>query len=331
MSDQSQITIGLEIDSITTPYDLGNVADSAGYSFGLLQLLSRHFQQTHTSSIPTAFERTDLQLWNADHSGFIVGGISPWVDLDSTDAVQRKMGEALVKKQINWAAHLGLSSVIFTLPETSANLVNFARVLNHTLNMVSYTQILVRVNLSTQTPFDIWPSWNMVRTLCNHNSKLSVALVLGEDLPQDSSLISRWFAEPVKTIILPKTSFISNAKGFPVLPKRHQGVLRQFFEHNVQLAVSLSSPEDTHTQGGITAYQQYLRHLHKTRPQLDEAEQFASGYHDYLQAPLQPLMDNLESATYEVFEKDPIKYREYEKAVYQALNDRFPKDNATPA
>ena len=27
----------------------------------------------------------------------------------------------------------------------------------------------------------------------------------------------------------------------------------------------------------------------------------------------QPLMDNLESQTYEIFERDPIKYREYER------------------
>ena len=27
----------------------------------------------------------------------------------------------------------------------------------------------------------------------------------------------------------------------------------------------------------------------------------------------QPLMDNLESATYEIFEKDPVKYAQYEK------------------
>ena len=43
---------------------------------------------------------------------------------------------------------------------------------------------------------------------------------------------------------------------------------------------------------------------------------------DYLQAPLQPLMDNLENDTYEGFERDPVKYRQYEEAVYQALVDR---------
>ena len=43
---------------------------------------------------------------------------------------------------------------------------------------------------------------------------------------------------------------------------------------------------------------------------------------DYLQAPLQPLMDNLENDTYEGFERDPVKYRQYEEAVYQALMER---------
>ena len=33
------------------------------------------------------------------------------------------------------------------------------------------------------------------------------------------------------------------------------------------------------------------------------------------QVPLQPLQDNLESATYETFEKDPVKYAQYEKAL----------------
>lgn len=32
-------------------------------------------------------------------------------------------------------------------------------------------------------------------------------------------------------------------------------------------------------------------------------------------------MDNLESGTYEVFEKDPIKYSQYQNAIYKALVD----------
>jgi len=50
-------------------------------------------------------------------------------------------------------------------------------------------------------------------------------------------------------------------------------------------------------------------------------ELFGQGYQDYLQSPLQPLTDNLESITYEVFEKDPVKYEWYEKAIALALTD----------
>lgn len=33
-------------------------------------------------------------------------------------------------------------------------------------------------------------------------------------------------------------------------------------------------------------------------------------------------MDNLQSTTYETFERDPVKYERYEEAVYRALCDR---------
>lgn len=59
----------------------------------------------------------------------------------------------------------------------------------------------------------------------------------------------------------------------------------------------------------------------------DIMAQYVRGYEDYLQCPLQPLMDNLESQTYEVFEKDPIKYQEYERAIYDALVDMVPEES----
>ena len=40
-----------------------------------------------------------------------------------------------------------------------------------------------------------------------------------------------------------------------------------------------------------------------------------------MQAPLQPLQDNLESATYETFEKDTTKYTTYQAAIHAALLD----------
>jgi protein arginine N-methyltransferase 5 len=65
----------------------------------------------------------------------------------------------------------------------------------------------------------------------------------------------------------------------------------------------------------------YLRYLQRHQPPRNTLEKFGSGYQDYLQAPLQPLTDNLESVTYEVFEKDPVKYDWYEEAIVHALSD----------
>jgi protein arginine N-methyltransferase 5 len=65
----------------------------------------------------------------------------------------------------------------------------------------------------------------------------------------------------------------------------------------------------------------YIRYLQRNQPPRTTIERFGSGYQDYLQAPLQPLTDNLESVTYEVFEKDPVKYDWYERAIAQALSD----------
>ena len=58
----------------------------------------------------------------------------------------------------------------------------------------------------------------------------------------------------------------------------------------------------------------------------DPVKEYAKGFEDFLQSPLQPLMDNLESCTYEVFEKDPIKYSEYQRAIYHAIIDKLPTE-----
>jgi len=70
-----------------------------------------------------------------------------------------------------------------------------------------------------------------------------------------------------------------------------------------------------------TPHLNYLRYLQRRQPSRTELERFGAGYQDYLQAPLQPLTDNLESITYEVFERDPIKYDQYLRAIRFALID----------
>lgn len=47
-----------------------------------------------------------------------------------------------------------------------------------------------------------------------------------------------------------------------------------------------------------------------------------AGYRDFLQAPLQPLMDNLEAQTYETFEKDAKKYSQVSARVHSAAAEQ---------
>jgi len=116
-----------------------------------------------------------------------------------------------------------------------------------------------------------------------------------------------------------------------VLPKGAQSFIRDIMKHRPTVILS-GANKGLHTRGGEAAYLQYIRHLEKTSPSVVQAathgtvENFAKGYQDYLQAPLQPLMDNLQSTTYNTFEQDPVKYQKYEEAVYLALSEWPPCD-----
>ncbi|XP_053402649.1 protein arginine N-methyltransferase 5-like [Mercenaria mercenaria] len=267
-----------------------------------------------------------------------------------------------LKEELNYATHLGMPAVMLYLK--SRKITNLARCLNeHLLSGYFQQQFWVHVPLKApvdcvedlfdEEPMteerateDSWEWWNTFRTMCDTNKRISVALEITEDLPEEE-VLQRWLSEPVKAVVLSTSLFLTNKKGYPVLSKAHQGFLRSLFKLDVQLILTGANK---HADKGIHSYQQYLDHLwqavfssprndiladeidclwqgRETLPTPDTVTQFAKGYEDYLQCPLQPLMDNLESQTYEIFEKDPIKYSQYQKAVYCALLDKIKPEN----
>ncbi|KAF8340642.1 PRMT5 arginine-N-methyltransferase-domain-containing protein [Cantharellus anzutake] len=177
-----------------------------------------------------------------------------------------------------------------------------------------------------------WEMWDTIRTICDYSPRLSLTLDLTAPLPASAEpWMGRWSAEPARFIFLPASTFVPNSTGYPVLTKPTQEFFRSMASHRPTVILS-NTTASLHVKGGPQAYPQYIRHLEKSSSMYkalespDSVESFAQGYQDYLQAPLQPLMDNLQSFTYETFEKDPVKYRQYEEAVYQALIDR-PEDS----
>ena len=49
-------------------------------------------------------------------------------------------------------------------------------------------------------------------------------------LPASLDVLSQWIAEPTRYIFLPASTFIPNAKGYPVLPKGTQSFIRDIMK-----------------------------------------------------------------------------------------------------
>ncbi|CAH1778835.1 unnamed protein product, partial [Owenia fusiformis] len=347
-----KVSCGLDFSHCS---DIQSCVDSAcksGYDFISVPIFHPRFKREFMSGPARGRTgpqtRSDMVLTANDWGSLVVGKITTDLALDSPHALTRKNAEKMFLQELNYMAHLSVPAVLIKL--RNKNCVQFARSLNeHGLrgfNQQYWVQVPMKSPIDDTCDLDLgeladdtsegstidgstdkwkddtWEWWNQFRTMCDGSKKLGVALELTADLPSDD-IIERWLGEPVKVAILPTSIFLTNKKGFPVLSKAHQGIIKALYKLDTQMIITGAN---RHPEKGIRSYQQYLEHLWQTREPLDPVAQFAKGYEDYLQCPLQPLMDNLESQTYEVFEKDPVKYSMYQKAVYSALLDRVPME-----
>ncbi|SCZ98227.1 BZ3500_MvSof-1268-A1-R1_Chr3-2g06233 [Microbotryum saponariae] len=278
-----------------------------------------------------AFHRHQVNVTRSEETGSLVAFASDWLELDSPDEGLRFDSELALRQEVTYASYLSLTTIIVAPPraEFADFLPDYARAINGALASSWHINVSVASGRSS-TPVGSWASaqddcqtwewWNTIRSMCGYSPRLSICLDLSSALPP-AQFLGRWAAEPVKHIFLPCSTFIPNAKAYPVLTKSLQAFLKRCFRFNPTVILS-GTQKGLHAMGGPLAYVQYVRHLHRKAAPLDPVEQYAQGYMDHLQLPLQPLMDNLEGETYEGFEKDPVKYRQYEEAVYQALLDR---------
>ncbi|KAL5676318.1 hypothetical protein ACJX0J_012449, partial [Zea mays] len=202
---------------------------------------------------------------------------------------------------------------------------NYARVVNQILQGLTNMHLWIRLPLENSKPMDddldkiknnshtlqseiidSWELWNSFRLLCDHSSQLCVVLDILSTLPSINSL-ARWFGEPVRAAILQTEAFLTNAKGYPCLSKRHHSLLTGFFKHSIQVIISGRSNHNVFFHRVFTYSADNLTPLSFFPSKL-------------------PLMDNLEVQTYEIFEKDVVKYTQYRRAVAKALVDRVADD-----
>ena len=163
---------------------------------------------------------------------------------------------------------------------------------------------------------------------------MGVVLQLPASAPPAGAL-DRWIGEPLRAAVLPVAAFTPNRRGCPALGKAHQDALSTLFAAGIQVILSGPPPppgrfEEAAIAPGsappslswATPFWEYLAYAFRRPPLPDADAALEAGYRDYLQAPLQPLQDNLESQTYETFERDGAKYEAYGEAVRRLLEDR---------
>lgn len=280
-----------------------------------------------------ATTRSDRELESRVWITNIVGKISEWIDLDSPDASARKSSLKAFQQEASWASHLSLQAILLPTPRIDST--HYAHAIMRAFT--GYQQYYIRIpmvpapSMHFQCPHsnnaglckDGWLVWDSLRQHFGDYHRHFVALELSadcEDIPNDEvgdQWVRRWCAEPVKLLLLPTSLFVNNHAGYPVLSKRIQAILAVLLPHCHQIVLTGQS----HREGGsYLHYVQYLHHLTAQRQtQMSAAERHVQGYEDTLQAPLQPLMDNLEAQTYETFERDPMKYIRYEEAMVAAI------------
>ncbi|ODN04193.1 Protein arginine N-methyltransferase 5 [Orchesella cincta] len=347
-----KVSVGIYLDEVPDNNIQHALTDAreSGFNTICTELLTKKYCLNELNGDPQNMEEPfgwfDMALPSADWNSSVVGVLSDIQEqTESHISNVRCRAAQLLEKQIGYAHHLGLPATILKLhPGESCNLSRliYSKVTTdggYHNNVVVWMRMPMvfsqqavngAVDESGQgsdekEPISSWNTWNKFRTVGCAERRTFPVLDLPVDLP-DQEEIDRWLGEPVKAIFLCEEAFVSNNKGFPILPKRTQQVLRSFFDINVQIIMICKPQKSPNDYLHFKQYIEYLHGAYNTDWEEDPVRKYTKGYEDYLQSPLQPLMDNLEANTYEVFERDPTKYILYQKAMAKALVFKIPED-----
>lgn len=247
------------------------------------------------------------------------------------------------KGSFDFCHHMQLPAIIFPdLTTKTDDLHNYAAAVTAAAASSTATQYWISVPLSTEG----LQHWQLFHRLTGFHSRVSISLGI-TPFPADihaqnvSGLIAHelrllhlFLGEPISAATLATDLFLTNKKGYPTLAKARQLILTHLLTRlgrTVKLLLvgpgrhSIASNTAALGATGCMPYLQYLRFLRQqaqVAAACDTPEaRLETDYLDTLQRPLQPLADHLEYEIYENFEKDPVKYVAYERALYMALED----------
>lgn len=160
-----------------------------------------------------------------------------------------------------------------------------------------------------------WDSWNTFRNMTGYSLQIGIVLCLTKYVPTHDEM-SRWVGEPMCALSISTNLFNFNKKGNPVLSEDHEVILKLAVQQKWTIIVS---GEPLPNMRDYFYYIIFIaKNVHIPAPII--------MCDDLLQLPLQPLRDNLMSCVYHVFEQDPVKYTQYQKAINLAIIDKKVKN-----
>ena len=152
---------------------------------------------------------------------------SEWLELDSPVEGIRFDCELAMKQEVSYATYLSASHLILPRIRHRRYISDYGRAICSILAGLPSSVVLsivVPILDTDEKTFTAWEDWHSLRTLCGYHPRLNITLEIphvgiGVDT---TALINRWTSEPIGFLLIPATSFISNAKHYPVLSKSCQ-------------------------------------------------------------------------------------------------------------
>ena len=277
-----------------------------------------------------------------------------------TTIVGKLPAECLLKQSeweyaLEWALHMTLPAVILPPLPTDLTLVSrYARLVEWAARLCQVSGCKLWIPLYPLNAVHL-QNWRMMLQCARYPNNVGMMLQMdnydsnstatGSSPAAAAAWLSRQLhclhvaigSGSIHAISIECQQFLTNRKGYPTLSKIHQTMVTYLLRRigrRVKLLIqgpptatlTAKLPDAARGATQCLPHLQYLQHIrqrHAIRVVLDSpSARMETDYLDALQQPLQPLKDHLENQTYDVFEKDPVKYREYEKAIQMALEDR---------
>ncbi|CAD8212367.1 unnamed protein product [Paramecium octaurelia] len=234
---------------------------------------------------------------------FLISNLS----LSDENKEVRKRNREILKQEIQFAAYLGVPSIILSSNSDPIKLAKFIRKMS-----IKYFIDLNTFVLDVDITKD-WIKYNQIRQELQFN--IPILLRLKKEMTTKNEQ-RKWLSENIRFVHLNQDLFSMNDQGAPKLEDAQNQFLTSYFQFENYISIAAKSP-----QIDLADHRQYLIHLFKNQQPLSEQANLASEFFDELQIPLQPYKDNLNSGTYEVFEQDKIKYDLYEDACRRYLKN----------